>query len=297
MKLLILLNPHSGKGAALRLGERAAKHAKAHGSTSETIIEESVQKAHSAANAAMRSAQIAEPFTAVVIIGGDGTIHQFLPLAYSYKLPIAIIPAGTGNDLARTVGVLGKSPEAIIDAIHHSDPIFHDLGLVTHSAGSTLFIQVLSTGFDSVVNERANSYRKLRGKFKYVVATFREIFTFRAKEFRFTIDGVEHQSSAMLLAVANGPNYGGGMQVVPPADPRDGLLHLLLLEKIHTLEFLRVFPRVFSGRHLSHKAVRVLSGIKINISADVNAYADGERIGPLPISVTVLPSAIRLWNL
>jgi len=271
-------------------------HAQALGSSSLIIAEESASASLNSADAVIRATTM-EPFDAILVVGGDGSIHQALPLIASHQIPMAVIAAGTGNDLAKTIGVLHRSPEQVIEGMHSSSPLPHDLGLVTHSLGTTLFIQVLSTGFDSIVNERANSYSRLRGKFKYVVATLREILTFRAKQFHFSVDGSEYRHEAMLLAVANGSNYGGGMQIVPPADPRDGILHLLLLKKIHTLEFLRVFPRVFTGKHITHRAVEILSGAKIDIKADVTAYADGERVGPLPISVTVLPGAIKVWNL
>lgn len=297
MRLLLLVNPHSGRGRAKRLGEQAAQHAVKLGSTVEIIAENSAEESLAAADAAIRQASSTEPFDAIVVVGGDGSIHQSLALVHSHRIPLAVIASGTGNDLARVIKAHGKSAEKIIDVIHSQPPRDHDLGLVTSSEGARLFIQVLSTGFDSIVNERANGYRRLRGKIKYVVATFREIFTFKAKRFTFSVDGVEYQRDAMLLAVANGPNYGGGMQVVPMADPRDGKLHLLLLKTVPTLEFLRVFPSVFAGKHITHKAVEIFSGTRVDISADVTAYADGERVGRLPISITVLPNAIKVWNI
>ena len=261
------------------------------------ISEDSTEASLASADSALRLAKDDEKFDALVVVGGDGSVHKALSLVHSHNIPLAVIASGTGNDLARTIKCHGKSVEEVVDAIHRDLPADHDLGVVSHSKGTTLFIQVLSTGFDSIVNERANSYSHLQGKIKYVVATLREILTFKAKRFSFSVDGKSFETSAMLLAVANGSTYGGGMQILPSADPRDGRLDLLLLNKVHTFEFLRVFPRVFKGKHVTHKAVEIFSGTKVDIAADVVAYADGERIGALPISVTILPKAIKVWNM
>ena len=100
----------------------------------------------------------------------------------------------------------------------------------------------------------------------------------------------------MLIAIANGSSYGGGMQVCPGADIEDGLFDLMILAPVSKIEFLKVFPKVFSGTHITHPAVSMMRGKKISVTAEAIAYADGERIGPLPISAEVVPAALRTWK-
>ena len=99
----------------------------------------------------------------------------------------------------------------------------------------------------------------------------------------------------MLVAVGNGVSYGGGMKVCPGARIDDGLLHVTVLGKIGKVEFLRVFPRVYKGTHVTHPAVEVLVGREVRLSAPgAIAYADGERVAPLPVTATCVPGALRM---
>ena len=256
MKILFLVNPFSGRGSAKSRADRAIRHAIHLGHEVEEISLPNLEAALLQARGALRT----QKFDALIVAGGDGSVHNVLPLLVEFKVPFAVLACGTGNDFARVTGFRKLSPESVIDEVTSHPPQSYDLGEVKLSSGGRVFIQVLSTGFDSLVNERANAYKHLRGKIKYVVATFREIFIFRAKPFNFSIDGVQYQREAMLLAVANGAAYGGGMMIAPHADGQDGKLDLLLLNRVPKGEFIRVFPRVFSGKHLTHPAVEVFSG-------------------------------------
>ena len=111
---------------------------------------------------------------------------------------------------------------------------------------------MLAAGFDAVVNERANQWRWPKGPMRYNLAIMRELPVFRAIPYVLELDGTRMETEAMLVAVGNGPAYGGGMRVTPDASFDDGLLDVLVLHKISTAEFLRVFPTVFKGTHTSH---------------------------------------------
>ena len=130
---------------------------------------------------------------------------------------------------------------------------------------------------------------------KYNIAIALVLSTFRPKNYKFRIDAVDFTTEAMLIAVSNGLSYGGGMKVAPHARIDDGLLDIMILGPVSKVEFLKVFPRVFTGSHINHPAVKILQGKGVEISSDAIAYADGERIGPLPISVTVEPQALLTW--
>ncbi|WP_150306822.1 diacylglycerol/lipid kinase family protein [Planctomonas psychrotolerans] len=236
---------------------------------------------------------------ALVVVGGDGMVSLAANLVARTGIPFGIVPTGTGNDMARSLGVpVGDPPAAIrhlVGALRRPSRAI-DAGLVHSSAGSTWFACVLSAGFDAVVNERANRMRRPRGASRYVLALLREITTFCPLRYSLTLDGVRTDTRAMLVSVGNGASIGGGMRVTPDAMVDDELLDVLVVAPLGRLAFLRVFPRVFAGTHTALPQVTVTRAISVRISGpDVVAYADGERIGPLPLDIRVVPSALRVF--
>jgi diacylglycerol kinase (ATP) len=155
---------------------------------------------------------------------------------------------------------------------------------------------VLTTGFDSSVNERANRMSRLGGQ-RYNVAMVRELASFRPLAYTVTIDGQEITSPGTLVTIGNGPQYGGGMRICPGALLDDGLLDITWLGAVSRVTLLRVFPSVYSGTHVEHPAVRTFRGRSLRVEAPGQiAYADGERIGPLPVDVEVRPGALRVLS-
>jgi diacylglycerol kinase (ATP) len=213
------------------------------------------------------------------------------------KGPTISVPAGTGNDFARSNNLLTTSPSAIFDVIYSEGPKEIDTGRISFASGERKFCQILSTGFDAQVNERANRTNLVSGKMKYNFAMIGEIQKFRTIGYELEIDGKCSSFDAMLIAVANGQTYGGGMRLCPMADRRDGLLDILILHPVSKPELMKVFPKVYSGRHVTHPAVEFQRARSVKIAADTVAYADGERIGRLPITVEVVPKSLRTWTL
>lgn len=209
---------------------------------------------------------------------------------------LGIIAAGTGNDIARELGLpvrdAAKSVERIlagrtraVDAVRHERP----------TGESAWFVGVIAAGFDAIVNERANGWRWPKGRLRYDLAIMRELPVFRPIPYVLELDGERIETEAMLVAVGNGPAYGGGMQVVPDARFDDGVLDVLILRKISIPEFLRVFPRVRTGGHVSHPAVEIRQARSVRLEATgIVSYADGERFAPLPIGLDVVPGALTV---
>jgi diacylglycerol kinase (ATP) len=209
---------------------------------------------------------------------------------------MAVVAAGTGNDNARELGLPLRDPVAAAALVTAGGTRAVDLGRCVTARGDTRWwIGVLGGGFDSVVNERAARMRWPRGPMRYNIAVARELPVFRPIPYRVTVDGEEIVTEAMLVAVGNGPAFGGGMRVAPEASYDDGLLDVVILHRVSRAEFVRVFPRVFKGTHVTHPQVQLLRGRRIRLEAPgIVTQADGERFEPLPLDLEVVPGALTV---
>lgn len=228
----------------------------------------------------------------VISVGGDGLAHLVLQCVVPKRVPFAVIPAGTGNDFVRTLNWPLDELEFQLNKVTTQTPVETDLGLVD----GEWFGAVLSSGFDSVVNERANTLKWPNGPAKYNVAIALELPLFKPTHFEIELDDRTLKTEAMLVAVGNGTSYGGGMRVCPDASLNDGLFDVMILKPISKIEFIKVFPKVYSGMHVHHPEVEVYRTKKIRITSDAVAYADGERIGALPISAECVSNAGLTWK-
>lgn len=228
---------------------------------------------------------------ALVVCGGDGMVHAALQATAEKSIPLGVVPAGTGNDFARALGIPLRDPAAAGRFIRTGRPRAFDLARV----GDTWFGSVLACGFDSRVNERTNRMRWPRGRSRYTLATLAELAAYRPLDFVVEVDGVEHRMTGMFVAIGNTTSYGGGMRICPNAVPDDGQLDLTLVSAISRLEMLRMFSSVYKGTHLRHPAVSSLRGRKIRIDCPgVVAYADGEPLTALPLTIELHPAAVRV---
>ena len=166
-----------------------------------------------------------------------------------------------------------------------------DLGRIERAGQAPVwFMCALSAGFDALVNERANGWRWPRGPMRYNLAILRELATLKPLHYSLVVDGVVRRQQAVLISVSNGVSIGGGMKITPDAKYDDGLLDLFVVSPVSRLTFLRIYPLVFSGRHTSHPVVAIERVTEVSMTPPgLVAYADGERMGPLPATVTVDP--------
>jgi diacylglycerol kinase (ATP) len=226
----------------------------------------------------------------LVAVGGDGTAHLALQAVAGTSTALALVPTGTGNDLAVHLGV-PTSVEDTAAAILAGDTTAVDAVQV----GDGWFACVLGTGFDAAVNERANAMRWPKGRRKYDLATVLELRTYRPQDLVLTLDGVRHDASVMLVALGNARSYGGGMRVCPDADLADGLLDVVVVGPLTRRRFLQLFPRVFKGTHISDPSVQVHRAREVVLEGPPLAvYADGEAFGHLPLTCRVVPGALRV---
>jgi len=287
---LLLINPKSGNGRGNKVGKLVKQELNAFGIEYIDVSADSAQQSQVNLKSKLGGSQ---KFEGLFLIGGDGTVNLAVQELVGSGLGIALIPAGTGNDFARTLDLKLKNPEQLIKHYLSSRPSLIDVGQV----GKKYFVDVLSTGFDSMVNERANAMKRIKGRAKYNISILLVLSTFKPKSYRFSIDGFSFESQAMLIAVSNGICYGGGMKVTPNAKIDDGLFDILILSPVSKFEFLKVFPKVFSGKHTTHPAVRISRARSVEIDSDAVAYADGERVGPLPVKARVIERGLLTWRM
>lgn len=284
----LVINPVAGQGKGTTVGTYVA------GWLSQRKIPYTIITGNSSGALGDHLLQFIEKFPdtpGVIAVGGDGLLHNVLQKVVSAQIPLAIIPAGTGNDFVRTLGWNLDSFDSQLEAITNRKPTSVDLGLVD----GEWFAAILSTGFDSVVNEKANSMAWPKGPMKYNAAIAIELPRFKPRHYEITLDDRVISTEAMLIAVSNGRSYGGGMLVCPNANIVDGQFDVMVLHPVSTIEFIKVFPRVFAGTHISHPAVEIVRSRNVTIESKAVAYADGERIGQLPIAAECIQGALRTW--
>jgi len=245
-------------------------------------------------------AELATGPDALVVVGGDGMVSLGVGLVAGTDVPLGIVPSGTGNDFARALGLPHDDHRAAIGTLLGQlavGPRTVDAGRVTGADGRrTWFAGTLSAGFDALVNERANRLRWPRGRRRYDLALALELLALRRIRYELVVDGEARGVDGTLVSVGNGRSFGGGIEVLPDAVLDDGLLDVLVVERLTRLQFLRLFPRVAKGEHLGDRRVSVHRASRLRIDAPgVVAYADGERVGPLPVDVEVVPGALRVY--
>lgn len=234
---------------------------------------------------------VAEGCDVLVACGGDGLVHLALQALAGTETPLGIIPAGTGNDVARYFGIPRTDPRAAADTIVASRRLRIDLA----RAGERYFATVLAAGFDAIVNERANTMTWPRGQMRYNLATVAELRTFSPINYTLELDGVTRQLEAMLVAVGNGPSFGGGLRITEGALLDDGLLDVVIIKPMSRPQLVRTYPRLFNGTHTTHPQYEHHRVRRVTVAAaNIVSYADGERFGALPITVESAPMALAV---
>jgi diacylglycerol kinase (ATP) len=286
----LLVNPTAGKGRAARVVADVVERLRDRGIDVAILVGSDVEHAK-----ALTRTAIDDGVDAVVALGGDGMVHLVLNLVAGSATPLGIVPAGTGNDLASHLDLPTKDPVAaagiIADRLESGRPRPMDAVRV----GERWFGCVLGAGFDSRVNDRANRMSWPRGRRRYDIAMIAELRVFKPLPFVLELDGERLETEAMLVALGNARSYGAGMKVCPDASLDDGLLDVTVIGPLSKPEFLRTFPKVFKGTHVSHPAVTCCKAKVVSLaSPGVTAYADGEFLADLPITCETVPGAVQV---
>lgn len=286
----IVVNPVSGGGKGAVLGREVAGYFASKSLSYQVITSTTAQRLQT--NLQNFLDLQGDGCQGVVAVGGDGLAHLVMQSVVPRTIPFTVIPAGTGNDFVRALGWSLLAITKQLDCVTTDAPKKIDLGLVD----SEWFGAILSTGFDSVVNEKANRMSWPKGAMKYNVAIAMELPKFKPMQYTIGLDNNSIQTEAMLIAVANGSSYGAGMLVCPDARMDDGLFDVMVLRPVSKFEFIKVFPKVFKGAHIDHPKVDIYRSRRVSLTAPAIAYADGERVGTLPVQAECIAGAGLSWT-
>jgi len=285
-EIALLTNPTAGKGRAGRVRDEALPLLHGAGWRVRSLEGRDADDASDLARAA-----VADGVDALVVCGGDGLVHLALQVVAGSDVPLGILPAGTGNDAARSVGIPLRDPGAAVARLLAWEPRRIDLA----RSGDRWFVAVLAAGFDAVVNERANKMTWPRGQMRYNLATLAELRTFEPLHYEMDLDGEQLQVQAMLVAVANGPSFGGGLRIAEGASLDDGLLDVIVIGPMSKPELVRTYPKLFKGTHVHHPQFARHRARRVTVACPgIVGYADGERYGALPLTVECVPQALQV---
>ncbi len=285
-----MTNPLAGRGRGARAAAAALPTLRAAGVRVRSLTGGDADETLQLARAA-----VAEGVDALVVCGGDGLVHLGAQVVAGTDTPLGVIPAGTGNDAARSLGLDQRDDAAAAVAAARVVAAGRTRRIDVAETAGRRFVTVLAAGFDARVNERANQMRWPRGQMRYNLATLTELRVFRPLPYVLELDGTVLRTDAMLVAVGNGPAFGGGLRITEGARIDDGLLDVVIIEPITKTDLVRTYPKLFRGTHVHHPAYRHHRVRQVTVAAPgIVAYADGERIAPLPLTITVEPSALTV---
>lgn len=323
MKLWIIANPSAGRGRCARLLPELRASLAITGHEIQWRISDSQEHLTRLARSGVE-----QRVDAIVACGGDGTVHYILQALLEGNSPfpipnpqqiqnpqspipnglelgawnlefsppgtvaLGIIPVGRGNDLARSLG-LPLDYRNVGEVLRRGKTRRLDVA----KAGGRVYASVAGAGFDAEVTALANQDSAwLRGKAVYVNAVFRTLARFTPKRLEIEYDDRRFVGEAMFVAVGNTTSYGGGLKIVPQAQPDDGWLDICIAKKTTKLELLRQLPSAYKGRHVHHPAIEIHRARRVTISSPdpVALFGDGEFLQPLPVTIEVIPQALQV---
>jgi diacylglycerol kinase (ATP) len=287
LRILVLINPLAGNGKTLKQLRRVK-------SIVETSPHSFSWKIAASAAELRREIQKAprEGVECLLLMGGDGTVHEALPALRQGGLPFGLLPCGRGNDFARNIGLaLDLRGNCLIPR----QPFFWEIDVPL--LNDRPFGSIACLGFDAEVNKFARDRKGFfGGTLGYVICVLKALRTFKPFEAEIKVDDLSWRGRVMMVAISNGPYYGGGMKIAPQARMDDGFFDVCIIEEVSKGELLRQFPKVFRGTHVTHSKVKLISGRRVAVSAEENreVFADGEYVGNIPCTAEFGEPRIRV---
>ena len=301
--ITLVVNPAAGRGRAKRLLPKVC-------STLLTALPDAHLRVHqttSYADARMRTIQAvdtARPAVdgqrpdSLIVMGGDGMAHLGVNACATTDVTLGVIPAGSGNDFCRGVGIpahVQAATQAIAAGRTRVVDALEVRGRLAGGAERRYVGAVVSSGYDAKVNRRANEAKLPLGPLVYMNAAISELAVFEPLHFRLAVDGARRELPAMMVCVANTAYFGGGMMIAPTADPGDGLLDLTIIHPVSRVTLLRLLPLIYSGRFVKDPAVERLRAREVLLDgSDMFGMGDGEELGDVPLAIRSVPGALRV---
>lgn len=294
MKGVLIVNPKAKRGKALLIAQRALNRLKERGLNCELVVSESGHHIR-----ILTEQAVSKGVDAVIIAGGDGSIHHAVQVLANSKTPLGIIPCGRGNDLVRSLNI-PYAPEAAADVIADGNLKRIDLGLVSASnfPEARYYCGIVTCGFDSDVAAFAYRHRQIPGGWVgYLGAALVLLAKFSFPKVRVQSEGLDFQGRVLLVATANCPSYGGGLWIAPTAQIDDGLLHVCIIRQTSKLRILLLLPTVFTGKHILEPEVSLHAVKRVRLESDfpLPLFADGEPIGTTPAEIQVAPNDLTVF--
>jgi diacylglycerol kinase (ATP) len=294
-RITLAVNPTAGRGRAKKFLPAVLARLRANGAHVRVVASTDFEHAR-----ATMAGAVADGADVLAVMGGDGMMHLGLNACASQATPnptlLSLIPAGSGNDFCRGVGLDPGDPVAAATVATGGRRLDLDLiRLQTRHVGA-----VLATGIDSRVNRRANALPWPRGSLRYPLAALTELRVFSPLRYRLTLDGTARELEAMLVAVGNTTTYGGGMQICPRAEATDGWLDVTIIHPVSRLKLLQLLPQMNSGRFARDRCVEQLRARAVRVDGEgangtpLVTFGDGEQIGNVPVDATVAAKVLPL---
>ncbi len=294
MKYLMLVNPHAGR----KRGAVIAKQTLAVLSTKGIEVETIYSEYHKHLCEIARQ-EVNGNWQGILAVGGDGTLFEVINGMMqgnaTLPLPLGVIPVGTGNSFSRDLHIhsLDDALQKIVSG--KTRPV--DLGKFECNEGEFYFINLLGFGFVADVAHKASFYKNW-GSLSYIIGVFSITRRLQSYALEFEIDGKLLQRDNVFVEICNSTKTGGNMIMAPKARIDDGVLDVVLYNKSTRRRLLQSFPKIFSGTHVNLPEVEVFRAKKMSFTPDVPKILtpDGEITSTTPISVSILPGKIRIFD-
>ena len=287
MKTLIFINPTSAGGKAIASRNEITSELDRLGVEHDIHMTESLEDLIATTRKGLDS-----DYSNFIAVGGDGTLHHMVNALAGNNKNLGLIPMGSGNDIAINLGIPSDIKKCC-RIIKDQNVKKLDLGLINDKH---YYLCIAGSGFDSEVNDLANKTRyPIKGPSKYTYSVYKTLITFSSKEFTITSNGDDRNIYGMMIACANLPSYGGGMKITPDASATDGLFDICIIKKMSKLHFIKVFPKVFEGKHTDDPNVEIFrtKELKLESDYDFSVFADGEYICKLPAVFKIAPGKLN----
>lgn len=285
----IIFNPTAGAGRSVKALQRIKQHLK--DNNKEFIILETEYKEHAVE---LSKSAVGKGYEGILSVGGDGTLLEAAQALKGTNEILGVIPAGTGNDFREAIGVSSDPIEAL-DIILAGKSKRIDMGLIN---GKEYFMNLAGTGFDVEVVKNTNRVRRLfTGSLAYLFGIIMSTFIYKNLNLRITMDGKTIERTVLLIAVANGKCFGGGIRVSPYSDVQDGLLNVVILNKVARHRILFELPKLKTGQLEKIDVAEQFTCKEVTIECDKKQAfdIDGELMGETPMTFTIVPDSINVF--